>query len=89
MKQLGRALAVALVICALPLLAGCSSQQDTTAQQAEPTAQSEPSAAVSPAASTDASAQSQDSSGDSVGGDVWEVITFPFRVVGDIVGFIL
>ena len=86
MKQLGRVLAVAMVICALPLLTGCSNQQDTTAQQA---AQSGPSAAASPAASTDASAQSQDSSGDSVGGDVWEVVTFPFRVVADIVGFIL
>jgi len=89
MKLLGRTLAVALVICALALLTGCSSQQDTTAQQAEPTAQSEPGAASSPPASTDASTQSQDSSGDSVGGDIWEVVTFPFRVVADIVGFIL
>jgi len=86
MKQLGRTLAVAIVICALPLLTGCSSQQDTTAQQA---AQSEPGAAASPVVSTDASTQSPDSSGDSVGGDVWEVVTFPFRVVADIVGFIL
>jgi len=31
----------------------------------------------------------QGSSDDSVGGDIWEVITFPFRVVADIVGFIL
>ena len=87
MKQLGRTLAVAIVICALPLLAGCSSQQDSTAQQTEPTAQSQPGTAS--ATDANANANTEDSGAESVGGDIWEVITFPFRVVGDIVGFIL
>jgi hypothetical protein len=93
MKSFGRLFAVAVVICALPLMTGCasSSQQDSTAQQS---AQSEPAGAAAPATDAparpqDESAQAPDSSVDSVAGDIWEVITFPFRVVGDIVGFIL
>jgi hypothetical protein len=38
MKQLGRLLAIAVVVCALPLMTGCSNQQnpDSTAEQAGP-----------------------------------------------------
>ncbi|HUY37835.1 MAG TPA: hypothetical protein VMV13_03345 [Candidatus Binataceae bacterium] len=48
MKSLGRLLAIAVVVCALPLMTGCSNQQgpDSTAAQA---GQYEPPNAAAPA----------------------------------------
>ncbi|MGH7779687.1 MAG: hypothetical protein ACREQR_07655 [Candidatus Binataceae bacterium] len=93
MKTPAKLLGFAVVICALPLMAGCAGTgaQDSMAQQS---AQSEPVGAAAPATDApaqqqDARAQSQDEGGESVAGDLWEAITFPFRAVADVVGIIL
>jgi len=95
-KQLGRTLAVGVIVSALALMTGCSSQPDTPPPSFAETAQSQPGVSESPAPppsevsmQPQADSAEQGSSDDSVGGDIWEVITFPFRVVADIVGFIL
>lgn len=96
MKQLGRMLAVGVVVSALALMTGCSSQQDTPPPSFAATAQDVPGYSESPAPPPNeasmqpqASSADQGSSGDSAGSLIWDVLTFPFRVVGDIVGFIL
>ncbi|HUY27503.1 MAG TPA: hypothetical protein VMV27_08800 [Candidatus Binataceae bacterium] len=95
MKQLGRMLAVGIVVSALALMTGCSSQPDGPPSFAS-TAQDVPGYSESPAPPPNeasmqpqASSADQGSSGDSAGSLIWDVLTFPFRVVGDIVGFIL
>lgn len=88
-QAFGRVCAIVALTYALALATGCSSNQQAAAPAPEASAQTAPQAMASPAGSVDASAQAQDSSDSSVAGDIWEVVTFPLRVVADIVGFIL
>jgi len=82
MRHLKLLLPVAAFALALPLMAGCSSQQtETTTTQTQPT--------TSSTTTTTTTTEDHDSLLGATGHFVWTVIAFPFRVVGDVLGEIV
>ena len=89
--------AVATIACGIALLGGCSSQDDSTATQAEPSAAStqaangQPSSGASPQAqaSPGQDASTATDSGGGIASDIEEIVLLPFHLVADLVGLIL
>ncbi len=72
---------VAALAIAMPVLTGCSSQQDNSAQTSTTQTQS--------SSQSNQSSDGHDSLLGATAHFIWTVVAFPFRVVGDVIGEIV